>query len=564
MLNNNDAPVRKKISRIAILNPYLQGGHTQTAEIESATRFINTAETMGIETRVLASSDEVERFDPDFVIPITYQEPKLTAYPTYGLLTMPVPWVKDIPRFVRNILSYDGYLTVSNSTRKWLRELNIEYNKQIYIAYAAFSIRETPYIPCDFTNATAVYIGTNWDKSRHQDLFMYLSDGQYLKCFGPRHSWEKYPQSLYGGEIAFDGTSTLSIYNQYAAGLCINHRDFDNEGVPSSRTFEIAASGAIPICTPNEYTENIFGDSVLYIDNTTTPIELAEQISEAIKWIRMNPKIASNMAKEAHHIFCTQISMDIFLKNIIEMHNEVMQVKGFTKLNQPVYQSIKSTTASIQEDQPTVVYFVIVRDSIKDFDLAINYLNQQSYSNIQVIVICCEQVKNAIAASSDDSVEFIDIDDNELNNRIQKTLQFKNATWFGFFTPGSILFSNHVTSILNSLADELNLPLKNIAGVFSGSLYHSDTLYLDDDLKDDHSIQNKVKLKIGHFQYDKSSTANDAPLSAYLFNFAYFNKKLYHFDYLGMILDKRKIRELYNASWLSVPDITSSNDIERN
>jgi hypothetical protein len=34
--------------RIAIVNPYLQGGHTQTAEIESTARFITAAARLGI------------------------------------------------------------------------------------------------------------------------------------------------------------------------------------------------------------------------------------------------------------------------------------------------------------------------------------------------------------------------------------------------------------------------------------------------------------------------------------------------------------------------------------
>src|SRR5262245_9452855 len=109
--------------RIALLNCYLQGGHTENAEVESIARFVEAARRLGIEARTFARSEYVAEFEPDFVLSLSYTAAKLTGFPTYVLLTAPPRWFDNLPRFRRNVLSYDGYWTVSPSVSRYLGKI---------------------------------------------------------------------------------------------------------------------------------------------------------------------------------------------------------------------------------------------------------------------------------------------------------------------------------------------------------------------------------------------------------------------------------------------------------
>jgi hypothetical protein len=557
MSSNKNKLVESRVSKIAILNPYLQGGHTQTAEIESATRFIQAAETMGIEARMLASSNDVASFDPDFIIPITYQEPKLTPYPTYGLLTMPVSWVKDSARFVRNILSYDGYLTVSTSVIQWLMKICHAHNKNPYIAQAAFSVQQISLPPCQFARAKAIYLGTNWDKTRHKDLFSHLSDGAYLKCFGPRQSWSMYPATLYGGEIPFDGTSSLKVYNEYAAGLCVNHPDFDQEGIPSSRTFEIAAAGALPICMPNEYTENMLGDSVLYLSKTDNVAELAEQIIEAVHWIRLNSHRAAEMAEQAHHIFNSQMSMQVFLNNVLQMHQKVVASNEESlvtswKINQ--YTQSNDNTA-------TITYFIKMDNTNDCIKATLQSIYQQTHSNINIIILGTTEYQNIVSDINQHSnLIYLNMRSSDFYKSMVNILQENKTRWFGILTPNDILLPNHVSFMLKSIS---NSSSHHRIAICSGSLFYSTTQQLLDDIIDESSIPNNTKIKIGYFPLSTAIENESIPRHTCLFNFSYFNHGTFDTKYLKLILESEEIKKdiFPNGSYDYCCGITTSKNV---
>ena len=107
-MQGNEHITRNLVNKIAILNPYLQGGHVQIAETESATRYIDAARNLGIVAEMFSNSDDIDLFKPDIVVAITYQEGKLTKYPTYVSLNAQPSLIKNEERFLRNILLFDG------------------------------------------------------------------------------------------------------------------------------------------------------------------------------------------------------------------------------------------------------------------------------------------------------------------------------------------------------------------------------------------------------------------------------------------------------------------------
>lgn len=545
-------PFGINVTKIAILNPYLLGGHFETAEIESARRFAIAAQQFNIDVKVLANSWEIEDFNPDFVITITYQIPKLTPYPTYGLLTMPPSWVKNEPRFVRNILSYDGFLTTSQSTIIWLKMLCEKYNKQMHYAHAAFSIKKIEYSKTEFTKAKAVYIGTNWDKNRHHNLFSYLDNGAFVKCFGPVKSWQNYSPSLYGGEIPFDGISTINTYHSHGIGLCINHPDFDREGIPSSRTFEIPAASAISICTLNDYTESIFNDTVLYVDQNTSIELYAEQIIEAVKWIRSHPKEASEMAYAANEIFNNQISLEVFIPNILILHQQVLDFNGTKNISFNNQQT---------QAQDKVIYFVTIHNNDYAMEKTIQSLFTQSYSNMEICLICNEMQIDSLPNMNNITISYINLLDSDLNELVHQKINTSGAKWIGFVECDDILFGNHVELLLtqyHNLAPEIQRPIQIIAG---GSVSLSEKPILFDDIQDEKMIPFDNKMKITYLPFDHGPTYHSAPIRACLFKASSVHDILLN-KFEAIIPKKMDIPlKEHKLKWLDVAHITSSNTI---
>ena len=305
--------------RIAILNPYLQSGKTQIAEVEVAKRMELIGDQLGITIKMLARNKELYEFNPDFVIALSYQEPKLTSYPTYGTLTIPPKWVRNINRFKRNILSYDAYMTMSDNVIEFLDDLTRKAGKRMTNVYSAFSAPQMPFEKLNLDDAQAAYFGSNWDGHRHKSFFQYFKGTSYLKCYGPKKNWKTaIDANIFGGEVPFDGQALYNVYKNNGIGLAIGHPDFDSEGAPNTRMFEIPASSAVMIAGNNKLIRDIFGDSSLYVDINLPSKELFEAVKDQVEWVRCHTEKATEMARAANHIFCTKISTEIFLKNIIQ------------------------------------------------------------------------------------------------------------------------------------------------------------------------------------------------------------------------------------------------------
>lgn len=476
------------VSKIAILNPYLQGGHTQIAESESALRFIEAGKNLSIDIKVFANTNELEAFDPDFVVGITYQEPKFSKYPSYISLNIAPSLIKDVPKFIRNILSYDGFMTLSPSVSNWIQQLCAEHNKQMFMAHAAFSVPQTIFQPCDFANATAMYMGTNWDGMRHRDLFNLLKDGAYLKCYGPKKSWANYPDSLYAGEIPFDGKSWLAAYRKHAIGLCINYPAFDDEGISSSRIFEIAAASALPISAQNSLTKQIYGDSILYIDKNDSTQSLAAQIIDHVKWVRAHPEKAQEMAKEAHQKFNQYASMEAYIKNLIMMHTEVMQQK---------FAPIQSENLAEK-----VTYIVCIKKIDTTLWKILEDLKNQTYRNIDVKLLVenedhLERLKLAQKILEQFKVELIKYEGSRTNQTLITQLKEAHTKWIGILSAGDRIFPNHTSVLLKQYADFSKAKVTPVAALRAVYLEYSDSKILIDHMAEQHWVESKNHVRIG-------------------------------------------------------------------
>lgn len=315
--------------RVALLNCYLQGGHTENAEVESSARFVEAARRLGIEARIFARSEDLADFQPDFVLSLSYNDAKLAGFPTYLLLTAPPRWFDALPRFRRNVLTYDGYWTVSPSVTRHVAALYAKAGKPDLSAFAALSCARTGFVPLDFARAWAAYVGTNWDGGRHGDLFRALATGGTARFYGKRERWSHLPAEALGGEVPFDGRSVLDIYRKAGIGLCLGHADFDAAGIPTSRTFEIPAASAVMIAARNALIEEAFGDAALYVDAGSAPEAAADAIRGHVEWVRAHPKQALAMAEACHRAFNERFALETMIANAVDMHRRACRALGF-------------------------------------------------------------------------------------------------------------------------------------------------------------------------------------------------------------------------------------------
>lgn len=487
-----DSSGRPKVSKIAFLNPFLHCNLTESAELEGSLRFIAAAKNLGIEAVVVSKTEEIYDFDPDFVVTVSHQEPKLTHYPTYGSLAAPISWVKNTPRFLRNILSYDGHIVVSPVMHSWINQICIKINKVPHITYAGLSVPKTDYKPLNLENATAAYFGLNVESSKYRDLFQHFLDGKHVRCFGPKRAWSKYPDSLYGGSVPFDGVSTLQTYAAHGAGLCINHPDFDGEGVPTNRMFEIAASSAIAICGNNSYTKNHYGDSALYLEKTSNIKELAESIKEKVNWVRSHPQQAQEMAKNAHDIFSRQLSMEFFLENILKMHADIVEENKYLKF---------SPTAEVAEKQSKITYLIPV-DNADTIGNLVTDIQNQTYGKTNILLLTDQEPKLLEQSLGDkfaDNINILSYTGKNNNKDLLQKLSDLKTEWLGILKNDDRIFPNHTALLMkqysNSGHDKSN---ESTVVMFANSLEHSVEANLKDKIQDDSLLYLMSKVRIGN------------------------------------------------------------------
>lgn len=350
--------------KIAIVNCYLAGGHIETAEVEACERLLSACSNLGISGKVFESNTTAFLWEPDLIILHSYQDGKLFDIPTFGTVTAPKEWMSLTPRFLQNLLSFDGYLSISDSTLDWLSSFAKANNKTLIPIHAAFSAEKTPFYTPNFANVYPVYIGTNWEHGRNAKLTEeIIRQRSKIKIFGPKKAWQNLPIEHYGGEIPFDGHSFLNVYNKAGIGLYLNNKQFDDEQIPTSRLFEIPASSALMIAPKNSLAQDIYGDACLYFDSENSIRQIVQEIDDLVSWVKSNKLKAIEMARQANFIFQENLSMEVYLKNIV---NNVLGPK--LKFSEPI--KMNNTNLTYEQIQ-----------------INSNYIAPKPHSNTSIIIL---------------------------------------------------------------------------------------------------------------------------------------------------------------------------------
>ena len=294
-------------------------------ESESAERIAIAARRLGLKVKIVVDSVEIPAFDPDLVLCLSHHEGKTSQYPTYGVMLVPTAWYQASPASLERILSYDGYLTLSDTTEDWISKLTIAFNgKPARIAAYINTLPATPFVPVTLRTPKLAYIGGNWDGWRHWELLNGLTRRDCLRCYGPVERWRHMEPAAYGGPIPFDGHSALEVYRAAGAGLAIDRADFVEEALPSVRIFEITAAAAAAIVGETSFVRHAFGDTVWSFDSSAPADVIIWQIQRHLAWIAAHPEAARERVQAAHERFNQNFALERLLPNLLALHHRVM------------------------------------------------------------------------------------------------------------------------------------------------------------------------------------------------------------------------------------------------
>ncbi|MBE9178291.1 hypothetical protein IQ268_06785 [Oculatella sp. LEGE 06141] len=421
--------------RVAIHNPFKR---KCVAETELSRRIYLAANAIGWDAAEVGCADEIKPFAPDFVISLHHQAAKLTAYPTYGCMWNPPEFFEKEEKYVKNILSYDGYLVSSGTIHRWLHHLLYTTPKRYLMAPFYTSCHRVPYHAPLLDDPRLVYFGVNWDGSRFQQLFAGLDAQDYMEIYGEPSGWQ-YLQQSYRGTLPCDGVSVLETLNRAGIGLCLHKEQHRQTGIPSMRIFEIVASGAIAICSEHSFIKETFGDSVLYIDADLSVAELVQQISQRVEWVRHHPQAALALSQTAHAIYWQNYSLEQLLQGIAAQHEALVREKGFY----PVAAGAK------EPHHADVQIIVRANDNEQALQRTLDSIVAQTHSPVSVMISGARVDSSLVAQLKPyDRTLAIDVLESEpsgyRSRELWQALKAVQSDYFSILHSGEVLFPNHL------------------------------------------------------------------------------------------------------------------------
>jgi hypothetical protein len=311
--------------RFCLLNPWPNGALSQAC---ATIRLV--AGQLGHAAIECHTTREILDARPEFVLAMQYDTPKLTPFPTYGLIHEPISEYLRDPVFLMNLLSYDGYFALSDNHRDFIRNLLVGAKREVSIG-SYFCATGTS-LPCDwrpnFAAARAAYVGLNWDR-RNDVLFRELDALGCLDVYGPEANWlflSRGDGGTYRGPLAFDERSVHDAYRRAGIGLCLAGDNWAADDIVSARVFEATAAGAVAIVARMPWVEKSFGESVLYLDQDDSFTGIAARIDAHVRWVRAHPEAAQALVETAQAIYRSRFDQRVLLENVFAYHRQ--QVAG--------------------------------------------------------------------------------------------------------------------------------------------------------------------------------------------------------------------------------------------
>lgn len=419
----------------------------ETAEKELVHRFLRALHNLGWQADRVVTSDDVVRFRPDCVIATHYTTPRLTGFPTIGMMTNPPQYFDLFPNSVANVLSYDGYLTGSAEISAYLTDLLFSTGKELLLSDEPFflSCPRTPPAPPRRDDRRLFYVGMRWDQgTRHGSLFRQLAAAVPLDVYGPKDRWSDL-KACYRGKIPFDGVSLIDRIRESGAALCIHSPEHRRWGIPTMRIWEAAAAGAVVITDAEPFGRKHFGDCLLYADMTASGQEIVAQIAAHMDWVRTHPDDAEELARAAHAIVSEKYCLERQFERLPAFVERVRRSAGYV-------------APPPAPPPPTVEY--VVRAGTRPVETvrrALDSVRSQSYPNVGVVLVWLgdsDDLAELVREYRSAFVSFRVVREEPTgvrSNALWAGLRRVAAPYFGVLDDDDVLQPNHVASVMDLL-----------------------------------------------------------------------------------------------------------------
>jgi hypothetical protein len=409
------------------------------AEAEIFARLAISVERMGWSCMRSSNSRAIEAFMPDIVLAEHFRIPKLTAFPTLGLMWNPPDAMGQQDHFLKNAISYDGWLFSDEATQRFHSDLAAPLFTRHVVGRWFPSCQETQ-LPTR-SRAGIAYLASRWDGDRQPDLIASIKDRCDLRLYGP-------PKNASSGEalgvrlIPFDGTSLIEELNGRIASLCLHSDVHRHNGTPSARVFEAAAAGAIIISDENSFVRNVFGDAALYFDVRAAAADAADSVATHLGWLASHPDAAERMRASAHRIFVQQFSFECLLRQLPSLVEEVRN----------------SWCASDQCADQSVSFIMRAGGRNLTFlDRAIGSLERQTHANTHALIVAyrnAADIRRWVGQRQPKlaSITVVESPDNGMRSTsLWIGLAHIRSNFFGILDDDDTIMPNHVAACLAAL-----------------------------------------------------------------------------------------------------------------
>lgn len=427
--------------RIGYLNPW-----TLAAENHASMSLQVAARRIGHEIIPATNSDELLAANVDFVIAVASTQPRTTEIPTFANIHEARTRWWESESYFSNLLTYDGYLTISDTLRIFVRSFASGFGKDTQIG-EFFSSPQRQQMRADIAGLGArnainlCYFGTNWDP-RSRPLFRELAKRSYMQVRGPEQSWQHLPREAYYGSVPFDGQSVQAVYAANGAGLVVHSRNHTIDDIVSNRTFEICSVGAAVVAPDMPWLRSRFGDSLHYYDPWAPADEVVKRIDDIMADIRKQPGAAAEMADAARSIFERKYCAERLIENTVKYFDD-WKVRQ-AKLRAP------------EVEQPLID--VIVRVGGRPTDLvarAIRSIDNQSMGRFRIVFVRYKPLNmTPITSAQWKNIEAFDVVDLPGGNRaltMAAGLRALKSPYFAALDDDDFWLPDHVQSMWSVL-----------------------------------------------------------------------------------------------------------------
>ena len=432
--------------RIAVQNSF--PNHPHSAEAEWIRRFFTACSRLGFEPVEVITSDDIIRCQPDCVLVTHEFSPKLTPFPTLGLMWSPPAFYAEDPVRRRSILSLDGHLCGSRQIAQWIDDFTTGHGKRAVI-HDGLMLPSTPDAgPAGLLppQLAIMYAGLHWDGSRHGRIFRGLDRRVPLRLYGPPQAWADRGAS-YRGTLPFDGVSVIDAIRDAGIALCLHKAAHREANCPSLRLFEAAAAGALIITDDFDFPREWFRDSVLYVDAELPAPMVVEQIVSHVEWADRNREAANRLAHRSNELFRRYLTLESMLRPLPHFVDRVRECRRMVVVE-----------GSTENPQPTVEYVVRIGPGpATSLARALDSLAAQTYQAIAVTLVQFHPITGLDAVVDQYRSRFRWIRHIVVANNGNRSttwwagLNAVTADFFGLLYDDNTLFLNHVASLMDRL-----------------------------------------------------------------------------------------------------------------